>query len=143
VYFCSIQKSRRAGKNPENQGITLLALYLYWRAATRRPGFAEEYTPGRTLQRGTPVKKLFALMVVASLAAIGCDDKKTSPPKGGGTVTDTKTQTVVRTGVDTRTVVEATRTDVITNTKIVTTTVPEKPKKDGPSVPDPKKGDGK
>ena len=74
-------------------------------------------------------------MVVASLAAIGCDDKKTSPPKGGGTVTDTKTQTVVRQGTVTNTVVEATRTNTITNTKEITVKVPEK----GPIVPDPKK----
>jgi hypothetical protein len=88
------------------------------------------------------VKKLFALMVVASLAAIGCDDKKTSPPKGGGTVTDTKTRTAVGTGTETRTVIEATRTNTVTNTNVITTTVPEK-KKDGPTIPpDPKKPDG-
>jgi hypothetical protein len=88
------------------------------------------------------VKKLFALMVVASLAAIGCDDKKTSPPKGGGTVTQTKTNTVVGTETHTKTVVETSATKTISVPVVTTTTIKDK-KPDGPVVPDPKKGDGK
>jgi hypothetical protein len=44
-------------------------------------------TPGLFSLKGYPVKKIFALMMVLSLAAIGCDDKKTSGSKPGGTGT--------------------------------------------------------
>jgi hypothetical protein len=89
------------------------------------------------------VKKLFALMAIASLAAIGCDDKKTSPPKGGGTVTQTRTNTVVGTDTYTRTVVETSATKTLSVPVVTTTTIKDSKKPDGPVVPDPKKGDGK
>ena len=38
-------------------------------------------TPGPSSLKGFPVKKIFALMMVLSLAAIGCDDKKSTNTK--------------------------------------------------------------
>jgi hypothetical protein len=43
-------------------------------------GIRGKTQPGLHFLRGIPVKKLFALMMVAALAAVGCEDKKTSPP---------------------------------------------------------------
>jgi len=48
------REMRSRGKNLENAGIRLTRLYLYWRAATRRPGLADESTPGPTLQEVPP-----------------------------------------------------------------------------------------
>lgn len=89
------------------------------------------------------MKKLFALLAVAALTAVGCDDKKTtgkpSNATTGATYDQTNTVRVNATTVVQNTVVQHTAT--ITDTKTVqkTVTVPEK---GGPGIP-PKGPDGK
>ena len=88
------------------------------------------------------MKKLFALLAVVSLAAIGCDDKKSTGKPTDATKGNTYGQTnTVRADVTTRvtdTVVVNTATDTRTNTVVATTTVPAKKAPDGPGLP---KGD--
>ena len=90
------------------------------------------------------MKKLFALLAVVSLAAIGCDDKKsTGKPSNattGGTYLKTDTVKVETTATVTDTV--KVNTAVVTDTKTVKVTKTEKG--DGPVPPPtdgPKKGD--
>ncbi len=92
------------------------------------------------------MKKLFALLAVAALAAVGCDDKKsTAKPenKTGGTYLQTvKTDTTVHTDV-THTKVIGVETATHTDTKVHTVTT-TKPGDKGPGLPDGKgKGEGK
>jgi hypothetical protein len=93
------------------------------------------------------VKKLFALLAVAALTAVGCDDKKsTGKPSSattGGTYVDTKTVHGEAHATVTNTVLEHKAT--VTETKTVEKTV-TKPDNKGPGLPDGKdkpKGDGK
>jgi len=76
------------------------------------------------------VKKVFALLAVAALAAVGCDDKKsTNKPenKTGGTYVQTnKAETTVHTEV-THTKVVGTETATHTDTKVNTVTKPALP----------------
>ena len=89
------------------------------------------------------MKKLFALMMVAALAAIGCDDKKSSP-KAGTTPTMNPQRTTEPGGHRTTEPGDHKTTEPGANktTESKKTTDPGK-KPDGPVVPDPKKGDGK
>ena len=81
------------------------------------------------------MKKLFALLAVVSLAAIGCDDKKSTTAKPEGRTTGgvyVKTDTIQKdtTVRITDTVVVNTNTIVNTDKVLATTTV-----KGGPVVP--------
>jgi hypothetical protein len=88
------------------------------------------------------VKKLFALLAVAALAAVGCDDKKTTAKPADKTTPHTTPMTTPLTTPATTpaTTVHATPATTPTSTKSDT-------KKDGPNLPDgkekPKGGDGK
>jgi hypothetical protein len=90
------------------------------------------------------VKKLFALLAVVALAAIGCDDKskttgKPSGATGGGTFE--KKDTVQRevNATVTNTVLQHTAVETKTNTVAVTKTVDVTKTPGGPAIPDPKK----
>jgi hypothetical protein len=90
------------------------------------------------------VKKLFALFAVAALAAVGCDDKKSTG--GGGTKTQTRTESVLHTATNTRTLADVTVRKDVTNTVDLTVRVTPsvtKPTDKGPVVPDPNKKNGK
>jgi hypothetical protein len=93
------------------------------------------------------VKKILALLAVFSLAAIGCDDKKSTGGKPsstattGGTYVRTDAVKVDVTKTVTDTVVVGTRTVENTKTVVVTKTVDKTPEKGGPAIPPP--GDGK
>ena len=88
------------------------------------------------------MKKLFALFAVAALAAVGCDDKKSTGKPTNATTGGTfvKTDTVARdvTTKVTNTVVVG--TDVVTRTHTVGTTVTvpggTRTKPEGPGLPD-------
>ena len=86
------------------------------------------------------MKKLFALLAVVSLAAIGCDDKSkttgkpTSATNAGGTYVQTDTARRDVTNTATATVVHNTVAETRVNTVLVTTTVTGK-KPDGPGLP--------
>lgn len=84
------------------------------------------------------MKKLFALFAVAALAAVGCDDKKsTGKPTNaatGGTYRQTDTVKERHTAVVTDTVIHGTASVKETGTVKVTKTVTENPK--GPGLPD-------
>jgi hypothetical protein len=84
------------------------------------------------------VKTLFALFAVAALAAVGCEDKKsTGKPTNattGGTYRQTDTVRERGTTVVTDTVIHGTATVRETGTVKVTKTVTDTPK--GPGLPD-------
>ena len=85
------------------------------------------------------MKKIFALMLAVSLAALGCDDKKTTTKPAGSKVEETKKTTDVKDGK--ATTVEEKKT---TESKVeVKPAEPEKKteatKKDEPKLPDPPK----
>jgi hypothetical protein len=93
------------------------------------------------------VKKLFALVAVVSLAAIGCEDKKStnSKPTGGTYEKTNKVETHATVKV-TDTVKEHTVANTHTATEHNTVKVPDKTTKpEGPTPPkgDKPKGDGK
>jgi hypothetical protein len=86
------------------------------------------------------VKKILALLAVFALAAVGCDDKKSS----GGTKTNAATggtyeRTVTGRGeaqaTVTNTLLEHKATVTDTKTKAVTVTVPGDNPKGGPAIP--------
>jgi hypothetical protein len=89
------------------------------------------------------VKKLFALFAVAALAAVGCDDKKTTgKPAGtgtGGTYIQKNTVEDRGRATVTDTVIRDTGTVRVTDTVRVTTTVdktkPGDKGKNGPDLP--------
>jgi hypothetical protein len=84
------------------------------------------------------VKKLFALFAVAALAAVGCDDKKTSSKTNattGGTYIQKNTVEERGRATVTDTVVQQTGTVRSTETARVTTTVKDT-KPGGPGLPD-------
>lgn len=86
------------------------------------------------------MKKIFALLAVAALAAVGCDDKKTTakpPSTTGGTYDVTKTAHGEAHTAVTNTVFEHKATVTDTKTDVKTVTKPALPEKDKP------KGDGK
>jgi hypothetical protein len=94
------------------------------------------------------VKKLFALLAVVALAAVGCDDKKTtgkpSNATTGGTYEKKDTVRADTTATVTNTVLQHTATETKTNTVQVTKTVdvPKKPGGEGPTPPDKPKDKG-
>ena len=90
------------------------------------------------------MKKLFALLAVAALAAVGCDDKKSTGKPSSATTGGTYERTVTGRGEAHTTVIntvlehKATVTDTKTDVKTVT-----KPADKGPGLPDGKgKGNG-
>jgi hypothetical protein len=86
------------------------------------------------------VKKIFALLAVAALAAVGCDDKKTTGKPSNATTGGTYERTVTGHGEShatvTNTVLEHKATVTDTKTVEKTVTKPALPEKDKP------KGDG-
>ena len=83
------------------------------------------------------MKKLFALLVVASLAAIGCDDKKST----GGKPDTTKT-TPMKMETSKPPVVDSTKPKIPDGPKIPDAPkIPDPPKKADPPVDPPKKAD--
>ena len=87
------------------------------------------------------MKKIFALMVVACLAAIGCDDKKSTGGKPsnaekGGPWVQTNTVRSDVTNRVTNTVVVNTAVETRTATVGNTVTVPGTTKPTGPGLPD-------
>ena len=107
---------------------------------SKRLGFAEETGLGRIHLEVFPVKKMFALLAVFALAAVGCDDKKTTA-KDKGTTTITKTVGADATVTKVNTVVPVTATK--TDTKVVEVTKTVTPKPELPPIPDPKKDEPK
>jgi hypothetical protein len=147
VYFCSVRKLvvGKKSSNPGNKTGTSVSL-LACRGLSR---WDPRNKPSRAanFREVPPVKKIFALLAVFSLAAIGCDDKKTtgkpSSATTGGTYVKTDTRAVDVTKTVVNTVVQG--TEVVTNTKTVavTRTVDRTPEKGGPGLPgDPKKNGG-
>jgi hypothetical protein len=95
------------------------------------------------------VKKLFAVLAVFALAAVGCDDKKTSAKpgdKGTVVVQTNKAEQTVHTDV-THTKIVGTETVHKTDTRVHTVEVPNTKTEKGPTPPagggDKPKGDGK
>jgi uncharacterized lipoprotein NlpE involved in copper resistance len=87
------------------------------------------------------VKKIFALMMVLSLAAIGCDDKKSSTKPAGTKVEETKKTTDTKDGKTVETTEKKTtenKTEVKPAEKTEVRPV-ETPKGDTPKLPDPPK----
>jgi hypothetical protein len=89
------------------------------------------------------VKKLFALLAVFSLAAVGCQDSKTSnkPAGTGGTYDKTNKVEAHTTVKVTDTIVEHKQTETKVGTEHANVKVPDKTKPEGPSTPP--KGDSK
>jgi uncharacterized lipoprotein NlpE involved in copper resistance len=80
------------------------------------------------------VKKIFALLAVAALAAVGCDDKKsTNKPSDK---TNTPHTTPMTTPETTHAATPATTHAATPATTHAATTKPESKKPDGPGLPD-------
>jgi hypothetical protein len=112
-------------------------LYLYWRTADLYEGTRGLTPTGHHTFRGIAVKKLFALLMVFSLAAIGCEDKKSSEKKPGDSTSSKPSDKTVPSTDKTTTPADKTTAPADKTTKPADKTTDEKKttkKEDGPKL---------